>query len=166
MLTGRCEQLKCPKLALKVFGDYSSYSVQLNLPAARQLLHSLHAEHSLSDVMTAASLFPVYNLPSVSEDLVCCALVVDACMRDGSVEALQVGDALLGSLQNLVGKGSGNATFAVSPHPREKAKDKPRVWVIRALEKIDRKQSKRPEGRLPWLEEWRRRNKLLKSTIF
>ncbi|KAG7095513.1 hypothetical protein E1B28_006251 [Marasmius oreades] len=76
----RCESLRCPKLALQVFGDHAKFALPLSLPAARRLLHSLHA-NSLSDVLTASALYHVYSLPPVAEDLPSCALVLRAALK-------------------------------------------------------------------------------------
>ncbi|KAL0581647.1 hypothetical protein V5O48_000348 [Marasmius crinis-equi] len=78
----RCDNLKCPTLALKVFGDHAKYAVPLPLPAARHLLFSLNAHSSLSDVLMAAALYHVYNLPPVAEDVTSCAIVLNATLKN------------------------------------------------------------------------------------
>ncbi|KAF9269545.1 hypothetical protein L218DRAFT_915752 [Marasmius fiardii PR-910] len=145
----RCESLKCPNLALKVFGDHAKYALPLSLPAARRLLHSLHA-NPLSDVLTASALYNVYNLPPVAEDLPSCALLLRASLkaahhaspsappvRDGEAAPLsentlsispkgrpamlQVVRGLIPSLKNLLEK-SKPGSWTVPRTPQEKTK--------------------------------------------
>ena len=82
--TGRCVELRCPELALSVFSNRPAYRMDLTIVPARQLLHALHEEHKLSSIFILASLFPVYNLPALSSDPICCALVVSACLREAN----------------------------------------------------------------------------------
>ena len=84
LYTGRCVELHCPELALSVFSNRPAYRMDLTLVAARQLLHALHEEHQLSSIFILAALFPAYNIPALSSDPVCCALVVSACLREAN----------------------------------------------------------------------------------
>jgi hypothetical protein len=59
--------------------------MDLTIVAARQLLHALHEEHKLSSIFILATLFPVYNLPALTSDPICCALVVSACLREANI---------------------------------------------------------------------------------
>ncbi|EEB97588.1 hypothetical protein MPER_03061, partial [Moniliophthora perniciosa FA553] len=61
LFVARCEQLSIPTVALQVFGNYAKYGVPLTLPAARHLLHSLHATRPLEDVLVVARLYQVYG---------------------------------------------------------------------------------------------------------
>jgi hypothetical protein len=82
--TGRCVELRCPELALSVFSNRPAYRMDLTLVAARQLLYALHEGHQLSSIFILAALFPVYNIPALSSDPICCALVVAACLREAN----------------------------------------------------------------------------------
>ncbi|CAK5262639.1 unnamed protein product [Mycena citricolor] len=78
----RCEELKVPELALKVFGDYSQHGLKLTVPAGRRILHGLVVnERPFEDVITATALYEVYSLPPVHEDLPSSALLLSACLR-------------------------------------------------------------------------------------
>ena len=129
----RCDNLKCPTLALQVFGSYAKYALPLTLPAARHLLYSLNMHGSLSDVMTASALYHVYNLPPVAEDVTSCAIVLNATLKNAQnastpatndegattplapkqhAASLQIASGLLPSLQTLL------------------SKSKPRSWAV------------------------------------
>jgi len=102
----RCTELHCPQLALAVFNQRPAYRMDLTLPAARRLLYSLHEECQLSDVVTLAALFPMYNLPALSSDPISCALLISACLREvhnsGSEPAWTVATTLLSPFQQLL----------------------------------------------------------------
>ncbi|KAF8491917.1 hypothetical protein F5888DRAFT_1860954 [Russula emetica] len=78
----RCVELHCPELALTVFNNRPVYRMDLTLPAARQLLYTLHEGRQLSDAVLLAALFPLYNLPALSSDPISCALLTSACLRE------------------------------------------------------------------------------------
>ncbi|KAI0684566.1 hypothetical protein BC835DRAFT_1389278, partial [Cytidiella melzeri] len=102
---GRCEELRCPTLALKVFSDHSKYGFDLNhLPAARHLLHSLHVEHPLEKSIVLSALYGVYKLPAISSDLVSCAMVTAACFKAKTEESLVIAQALVPELKDLLEK--------------------------------------------------------------
>ncbi|EPQ58572.1 hypothetical protein GLOTRDRAFT_137249 [Gloeophyllum trabeum ATCC 11539] len=91
----RCEELHCPLIALEVFSDYQKHS--LSLPAApasqravHQFLHSLQQEHPVAKVVQAAALFGPYKLPPVTSDLVSCAMLTSACLRDARRHQLEM----------------------------------------------------------------------------
>ena len=73
---------------MSVFSNRPAYRMDLTLVATRQLLHALHEEHKLSSIFILAALFPVYNLPALS-DPICCALVVSACLREANGSGLE-----------------------------------------------------------------------------
>ncbi|KAN0111737.1 hypothetical protein V8E52_008298 [Russula decolorans] len=81
----RCVELRCSELALTVFKNRPVYRMDLTLPAARQLLYTLHEGHQLSDVVLLAALFPLYNLPALSSDPISCALLTSACLREVNI---------------------------------------------------------------------------------
>lgn len=106
LITGRCVELRCPELALTVFNNRPVYRMDLTLAAARQLLYSLHEGRQLSDVVLLAALFPLYNLPALSSDPICCALLTSACLREvnisGSESAQVIASTLLSPLKQLL----------------------------------------------------------------
>ncbi|KAH9000758.1 hypothetical protein EDB86DRAFT_2902591 [Lactarius hatsudake] len=102
----RCSELHCPQLALTVFGNRSAHRMDLTATGARRLLYAFHEEGTLSDVVTVAALFPLYNLPALSSDPVSCALLISACLREantfGSEPAGTVAAALLHPFEQLL----------------------------------------------------------------
>lgn len=80
----RCHELRCPDVALAVFGDYAKHNLPLTLPAARWLLHSVYVDHPIEKVLITASLYPIYGLPQISEDLPSAAMVAAACVKHQS----------------------------------------------------------------------------------
>jgi hypothetical protein len=106
LITGRCIELRCPELALTVFNNRPAYRVDLTLPAARQLLYTLHERRQLSNVVLLAALFPLYNLPALSSDPISCALLLSACLREvnisGSDPARAVAATLLSRFKRLL----------------------------------------------------------------
>lgn len=151
---GRCEELDCPLLALRVFGDYSKYAVKLTLPGARQLLHSLHLEHPIENVMAASALFRVYELPPIASDLTSCSLLTIACLRHNTPESVRIADALIAQLPTLL-ESHDPSTMRVSRHPRERAKDKSKAWIKWTLKKVDKALYAREGERVQWLSQWR-----------
>ncbi|KAI9458831.1 hypothetical protein BJY52DRAFT_1119281, partial [Lactarius psammicola] len=102
----RCSELHCPQVALTVFSNRPAHRMDLTLTAARRLLYAFHEEGNLSDVVTVAALFPLYNLPALSSDPVSCALLISACLREantsGSEPAGTVAAALLHPFEQLL----------------------------------------------------------------
>jgi hypothetical protein len=82
--------------------------MDLTLPAARRLLYALHEGRQLSDVVTLAALFPLYNLPALSSDPISCALLISACLREahnsGSEPAWTIAATLLSPFQQLLAR--------------------------------------------------------------
>ncbi|KAJ7597270.1 hypothetical protein C8J56DRAFT_851366 [Mycena floridula] len=150
----RCEELHCPLLALKAFGDYPKYGVNLTLRGAQQLLHSLHMEYPIENVMTASALYHVYGLPPIANDLVSCSLLMAACWKTNSPESLAIAQQLGPHLRHLLQQ-QDPSTMTVSNNPVERAKDKPRVWAKWCLKKIDKALAHGGTQRAKWLMEWR-----------
>ena len=98
---GRCEQLGCQPLALEVFGNYAKYSIILTPNAGRWLIHSIHVLHPLKDLLTAASLFSVYNI-SLAEDLVSASMFTAACLKHDTPQSRAVANFLLPKLKTMV----------------------------------------------------------------
>ncbi|KAG6902128.1 hypothetical protein C0995_004074 [Termitomyces sp. Mi166 len=160
----RCEELKCPLLALKVYGDFAKYSLPLSLPAARQLLHSLHREHPIETVMTATSLYDVYNLPSVSEDLVSASLVASACFKHNTKDSLTVANVLVPQIKTLLEDhqpqpkpAQGDAKKVSTPSPGAFS-EKPSTWLKWTLKKIDQTIYSQTGKRDTAIRSWRERS--------
>ncbi|KAI0366948.1 hypothetical protein BV20DRAFT_1001599 [Pilatotrama ljubarskyi] len=149
----RCEELHCPQLGLKVFGDHSKYGLDLTIEAARPLLHSLHLQHPLQDTITLTALFSVYKLPPVSSDLVCSALLLTACFKNASKESLTVARAFVPSLQQLL-ESTQPASMALRDEDHGKPADKEKRWLAWTLKKIE-KALQRQELDFSWLRQWR-----------
>ncbi|KAG2356617.1 hypothetical protein BDR07DRAFT_1299984, partial [Suillus spraguei] len=159
----RCEELKCPTLALKVFGDHSKYGLGLSsLFAARHLLHSVYNKRPLSDSMTVAALFGVYKLPPVSSDLAACSMLYSACLKDNSANARIVGKALYEELQ----KHALDKPPVKAPQEsvvRARYAEKPNIWLLdalRTIEKVHKKTGKEWKWMRYWTtdREWRPRD--------
>jgi len=97
----RCIELHCPELALTVFNNRPTYRMDLTLPAARQLLYTLHEGRQLSDVVLLAALFPFYNLPEPTSDPISCALIVSACLREVNISGSDPARAIAATLLSL-----------------------------------------------------------------
>jgi hypothetical protein len=148
----RCDELHCPGLALKVFGDYSKYNLTLTQAGARQLLFSLHSRYPISDTMTATALWTVYNLPPIFSDPVSCAILAAACLKeDDTPQSRVVGLAMLGRLKEMIGQ--------AEKLPPKELNDLPRIWLEKALGKIDRMIDKAENAdQLQWVRDWRADN--------
>ncbi|KAG5643967.1 hypothetical protein DXG03_009318 [Asterophora parasitica] len=152
----RCEELSCPLLALKVYGDYAKYNLPLSLSAARQLLHSLHVEHPIEHTMTAAALYDVYGLPAVSEDLVSCSILMSACFKHASKDSLKIANALVPQLEELLKLKK--PRVAKVEGPVTSPKQKPAIWTKWALKKIDKALFVQKGERVDWLNVWREKS--------
>jgi hypothetical protein len=135
-MTGRCEELACPQLSLDVFGNFSKYSLKLNLPAARQLLHSTYRHDTVQSTMAAAALFSAHRLPAPTKDAVCTALLMRACydhgLKDAATgegelepvqrqhEALVVARSLTGTLKGIL-EHTGKYALVGGKSPKEVA---------------------------------------------
>ena len=150
---GRCEELGCPQLALKVFGDHSKYGFDLSEKAARQLLHSLHLEHPLSDTMTLVALYQVYKLPPISNDVVASSMVASACFKAGTPESLTVAKALLPALEKRLKK-TDPKSMEYPKDWKERLQAKEKTWLTWSLKNIQTAMKKQ-EIPSEWLKEWR-----------
>ena len=150
---GRCEELKCPKLALKVFGDHSKYGLGLSsLSAARHMLHSLYSKYPLSDSMTVAALFGVYKLPPVSSDPAACSMLYAACLKDKSANARVAGNALFEELKKHV-QYKPPVRAPKESVIRARYSEKPNIWLLDALRTIE-KVHKKTGKEWKWLRYW------------
>lgn len=156
---GRCEELKCPLLALKVFGDHTKYGFGLtSVAAGRQLLHSLYDRYPLENAMTAASLFGVYRLPFVASDLSSCAMLYVACVKNQTPNAQLVAKSLKRQLNKRVVLtekiNEPTQRLVRAQHPL-----KPTLWLAKTIRQI---KSVHRECGLPspsFLEMWKAEGK-------
>jgi hypothetical protein len=104
--------------------------MDLTLPTARRLLYALHEERKLSDAITLAALFPLYNLPPLSSDIISFALLLSACLREaqvsGSEHAWTVAATLLSPFKQL-------AQTPPMPIPIEKNRFQEHYWMKHAM---------------------------------
>ncbi|KAI0823292.1 hypothetical protein BC628DRAFT_1385710 [Trametes gibbosa] len=149
----RCAELRCPQLALKVFGDHSKYGLDLTQEAARSLLHALHLHHPLQDTITLTALFSVYNLPPVSSDLINSALLLTACFKHASEESLAVAHALVAPLQQLLEK-TEPSTMSLRGTDQGTPAEKQKRWLAWTLRKVE-KALQHEELDVAWLTQWR-----------
>ncbi|KIJ08936.1 hypothetical protein PAXINDRAFT_102401 [Paxillus involutus ATCC 200175] len=153
MFVRRCEELECPLLALKVFGDHPKYGFGLtSFSAARNLLHSLYEKYPVENTVAAASLFGVYKLPPVTSDPACSAMLYAACIRSKKKKAGLLGRDLRLPLKELLEK---TKPFAEPKGSivRTLYSTKPDIWLLEALRDI--KETKREQGRGTWwITEW------------
>jgi len=152
----RCEELRCPTLALKVFSDHSKYGFNLNyLPAARHLLHSLHVEHPLENSITLSALYGIYKLPAISSDLVSCAMLTAACFKAKSEDSLVVAKALVPELKNLLTKTKPKKmAYPEDKYTRSLKGNKEKAWLRWALLKVEKALQAHNEP-IDWLRTWR-----------
>ncbi|KAG1893817.1 uncharacterized protein F5891DRAFT_763932 [Suillus fuscotomentosus] len=149
----RCEELNCPTLALKVFGDHSKYGLALSsLFAARHMLHSVYDKRPLSDSMTVAALFGVYKLPPVSSDLAACSMLYVACLKDNSANARIVAKALYEELHKQV-QDKPPVKAPQESVIRARYAEKPNIWLLDALKTIE-KVHKKTGKEWRWIRYW------------
>ncbi len=152
----RCRELRCTLLALQVFSDHPKYGMDLNPAAGRQLLHDLHVEHPLSESITLSALYSIYALPSISGDLISCALLTSACYKTATKESLVVARALTQSLQALLDKEDPKA-YAYPVNHYERSQNKEKAWLTWTLTKIEKALEKHKQP-YDWLRQWRERS--------
>ncbi|KAF9652559.1 hypothetical protein BDM02DRAFT_3089170 [Thelephora ganbajun] len=156
----RCDELNCPDLALDVFSNHSKYGFPLaSVAVGRQLMHSLHLKHSLASSVTPMALYPAYNLPPISTDLVSSTMLVTACLNQDSKQSKVLVDVLLPSIKRLLK----NTPPTPPSKPIRYSEDREPFWLARTLAKIEEALQKRG-GDHQWLREWRERSGHLAPT--
>lgn len=144
---GRCEELKCPLLALKIFGDHTKYGFGMtSLPAGRQLLHSLYDKYPLENTITAASLFGVYGLPSVANDLTSTAMLYASCVRSKDPHAQVVAKNLKRQFTKQIVQ-TDEVKEPTERLVRAQHGMKPTLWLAKAIKQI--KTAHREQGLPP-----------------
>jgi len=99
------------------------------------------------------ALYPAYNLPAISTDLVSSTMLVTACLSQESKQSRVLADALLPSVKHLLKK-----TPPTPPSkPIRHSEDREPFWLAGTLAKIEETLQK--QGRdYKWLHEWRERS--------
>lgn len=121
---------------------------------ARRLLHSLHDEHPLEHSITLAALFRVYNLPPASSDLLSCAMLTSACLKDGKRPSLTIAREMVPHLKGMLTKiNPASAKLSGDKLARATLK-KEKTWLAWTLKNIEAALSKEEQD-LGWLSEWR-----------
>lgn len=99
------------------------------------------------------ALYPAYNLPPVSADLVSSTLFTTACLNQESKQSKVLVDILIPSVKRLLQN--------APPIPLSKSirhsEDREPVWLARTLAKIE-EALKRQGQEYGWLHEWRERS--------
>ena len=151
---GRCDELDCSDLALDVFSNHSKYGFPLtSIAVARQLMHSLHLKHPLASSVTLMALYPAYNLPPVSTDLVSSTMLVTACLSQESEQSKVLVDVLVPSVKRLL-----KNTPPLPPSKQIRySEDREPIWLARTLAKIEEARKKQGQD-YQWLREWRERS--------
>ncbi|KAK0192484.1 hypothetical protein F5146DRAFT_999672 [Armillaria mellea] len=147
----RCDDLKCPQLALKVFGNFPLYQVKLTRPGAQQLLYTLHRTSApLEDLLLTAAFFPIYQLGPLENDIVSLSILAAASVKAGKHD---LETALLTRIHKSLGIKEG------SNGVRVEGTDLRTKWVMWHLREIDMGLEKRDGRPLKWLREWRHRSR-------
>jgi len=99
------------------------------------------------------ALYPAYNLPSISTDLVSSTMLMTACLGQESKQSKVLVDALLPSVKRLL-----KNTPPIPPSkPIRYGEDREPFWLARTLVKIE--EALEQQGReYQWLHEWRERS--------
>jgi len=139
---------------LDVFSNHSKYGFPLaSIAVARQLMHSLHLKHPLASSVTLMALYPAYNLPPISTDLVSSAMLATACLSQESKQSKVLTEALLSSIKHML-----RTTPPIPPSkPIRRSEDREQFWLARTLAKIEEALQKQGQDN-QWLHEWRERS--------
>lgn len=116
-------------------------------------MHALHLKHPLASCVTLMALYPTYNLPPISTDLVSSTMLATACFSQESKQSKVLIDVLLPSIKRLLK----SAPPTPSSKPIRYSEDREQFWLARTLAKIEEALQK--QGRdYQWLHEWRERS--------
>ena len=122
-------------MSLTVFGHFAKYNLPLTLPSARWLIHSLSVRNPISEIFLAASFYPVYNLPSISEDFPSAAMLAAACFdkNNKTEETIKVAEALLPHIQRMWKEGGSSLSTTTGLERARISR-----WVVLALKRLNR----------------------------
>lgn len=99
------------------------------------------------------ALYPAYNLPPVSTDLVSSTMLATACLSQESKQSKVLADALIPSVKRLL---QDTPPIPPSKHIRY-GEDREPFWLARTLAKIEEALKKQGQDH-QWLHEWRERS--------
>ncbi|KAK0217331.1 hypothetical protein EDD85DRAFT_798029 [Armillaria nabsnona] len=147
----RCDDFKCPQLALKVFGNFPLYQAKLTRPGAQQLLYTLHRTSApLEDLLLTAAFFPIHQLGPLENDIVSLSILAAASVKAGKHD---LETALLTRIHKSLGIKEGSSGVRVE------GTDLRAKWVMWHLKEIDLGLEKRDGRPLKWLRDWRHRSR-------
>ncbi|EJD46074.1 hypothetical protein AURDEDRAFT_184420 [Auricularia subglabra TFB-10046 SS5] len=92
---GRCISLGRPQIAVTLLLNGHKHKFNLpSLPAARKLLQALigSGTSTLRNTLSYAAIYTAYHLPPAAEDPASCAMLIDACLKAGTPDALKVAE--------------------------------------------------------------------------
>lgn len=92
---GRCISMGKPQIAVTLLLNGHKHKFNLpSLPVARKLLQALIASgtSTLRNTLSYAAIYTAYHLPPAAEDPASCAMLINACLKAGTPEALQVAE--------------------------------------------------------------------------
>ena len=159
LFAGRCAELECPDLALRVFADHPRYGFSAkSYKGVLHLIHALHLSHPLSDTITAAALLKLNHHPETTASLPACAMVTYAALRNigSDPRTKDLAEVLLPALRKLCN----------SADPDEIGKQRfegvgvgfgqPQKWFLDSLKSIE--EHLKGEGKdIMWLGEARKK---------
>ena len=103
VLLERCNQLKCPALAVDVFSNRPYYRFDLkSVEAARELLQSVHKDDLFRESVLVSTLYTLYNLPPLTKDVVSCSMLLSQCLRVDTPAARVIAGALLPAFKQSI----------------------------------------------------------------
>lgn len=82
-------------------------------------------------------------------------MLVSACFKHNSEDSLKVANELLPHLKTMLAK---TKPLEVSRGPKMKALDKPKLWLMWTLKKVDKALYAKNGERADWLNVWRTRS--------
>ena len=99
------------------------------------------------------ALYPAYNLPPISTDLVSSAMLATACLSQESKQSKVLTEALLESVKHLL-----RTTPPIPPSKSIRhSEDREQFWLARTLARIEEALQKQGRDN-QWLHEWRERS--------
>ncbi|KZV76625.1 hypothetical protein PENSPDRAFT_622544 [Peniophora sp. CONT] len=150
----RCNQLKCPTLAVDVFSNRPYYRFDLkSVEAARELLHSVYKDSLFKESVLVSTLFTLYNLPPLANDIVSCSMLLSQCLAVDTPESRVIAGALLPAFKQSIDNSS-PMPLPTDPASRKQGEERHLSWLKNAAGTIDSRLRARGED-TTWLRKWR-----------
>ncbi|VDB92540.1 unnamed protein product [Peniophora sp. CBMAI 1063] len=150
----RCNQLKCPTLAVDVFSNRPYYRFDLkSIEAARELLHSVHKDSLFKESVLVSTLYTLYNLPPLAKDLVSCSMLLSQCLAVDTPEARVIAGALLPAFKQSI-ESSPPLSLPTDSAARSQRETRHLSWLRQAAGSIEGRLRARGED-TTWLRKWR-----------